>query len=75
MSQTARERLRQIGREISDAMMRLPDINWSRESADIAETFDVMQEMMARYSERNASREDVRVAYKSWVNAHRGGLF
>jgi hypothetical protein len=72
---TAKERRQEIGKVIATAMKALPDVNWAKESPAASESLDVMNEMIARYGEGTASREDCRQAYKNYLNACRGGLF
>jgi hypothetical protein len=69
---TAAERRREIGQTISEAMKKL-DIDWTREGAAITTAQAEMEEAMALYCEGKASKIEVKRAYKTWVNAHRGG--
>lgn len=68
-------RKRDIGKTISEAMAKLNDVDWSRESPAINEALDAMQESMALYVEEKVSKVEVRSAYKNYVNALREGLF
>lgn len=69
------ERRREIGLTISEAMKKLPEIDWKRETPAIEEAFEAMQESMAMYSEGKASKAEVKLSYQAWVKAHKGGLF
>lgn len=69
------ERKREIGQTISAAMAKLTDIDWTKESPAITDAQSGLDEMVTRYVEGKASKDDVKNSYKAFVNAHRGGLF
>lgn len=71
---TPKERLREIGKVISEAMSKV-DVDWSRESPTITERQADLDEMVTQYYEDTASKAEVKAAYKAWVRAHKGGLF
>ena len=75
MSTGARERATEIGKTISEAMQKLSDIDWTRESPAITEAQAQLDEQVTLYCENKASKRDVKWTYQAWVNAHRGGLF
>lgn len=71
------ERRQDIGRTISEAMKKLSDVDWSRESPGITEAQAELDETTTRYCEGKASKAEVKVAYRSWIETlrDRGGLF
>lgn len=75
MSKTAIERRQEIGKTISVAMANLPDVDWTKESPEITEAQAGLDEAVTLYWENNATKRAVQIAYKAFVNAHRGGLF
>jgi hypothetical protein len=75
MSASQNERRKEIGKTISEAMQKLSDIDWTRESPAISETENHLNEVMAQFADGAVSKMDVKAVYKTWVNAHRGGLF
>ena len=68
------ERLREIGNTIRTAMCKL-DIDFTRESPAISEAESRLNEAVSQFVEGAASKLDVKSAYKTWVDAHKGGLF
>lgn len=72
---TATELRRDIGCTISEAMAKLSDIDWRRESPAITAAQAEMEEQMALYSENKASKQEVKAAYVQFRDAHKGGLF
>ena len=68
-------REREIGQTISNAMAKLTDVDWKRETPAITEAFEAMQESMALYAEGKASKMEVKQCYTQFVNAHRRGMF
>ena len=69
------ERLHEIGKPIWDAMSKPLDIDFTRESPAITETADQLNEVVTLFCENKASKEEVRLAYKAFRDAHKGGLF
>lgn len=68
------ERAREIGQIVSAAMAKM-DVDWTQESSAIAEAQADLEEQMACYADGKASKAEVKVAYRQFVNVHRGGLF
>jgi len=56
MTTTATDRRQDIGRTISEAMAKLSDIDWTRESPAITEAQAELDEAMSLYVENKASR-------------------
>ena len=56
MTTTATDRRQDIGRVISDAMRKLSDIDWTRESESITAAQADLDESMSLYVENKASR-------------------
>ncbi len=74
-SQTYLERRREIGKTLRDAMAKVTDVDWTRETPAITAAQADLDEAVTKYCEGAASRAEVKLCYQAWVNAHRGGMF
>lgn len=72
---TAKDRRHEVGKTLNSAMAQLKDVDWSRESEGTIQAQAELDEVVSKFCEGNASKADVKSAYKQFVNAHRGGLF
>lgn len=73
--QTYLERAREIGQTLREALAKVTDVDWTRESESISLAQAELDEIVTRYCEGAASRAEVKSCYQQFVNAHRGGLF
>ena len=69
------ERAHEISKTIWDAMAKLKDIDWKRETPGTIQAQADLEESMVLYSENKVSRAEVKACYQRFVDAHRGGLF
>lgn len=80
MSDEQRERMRSIGKTLSDAMAQRTDCDWSRDTPvtaaaqvalDEAVTSFILGTALYRFEDpQYATREDVRAAYKQYAEMH-----
>jgi hypothetical protein len=70
-----KERLREIGKIISDAMAKA-GVDWAMDSPEIAVAEADLNEAMAQYVDETTSKANVRAVYQRWRDLHKaGGLF
>ena len=74
---TRTERLREIGKIISDAMAKAEGVDWTKEDPAIPVAQAALEEAMAQYVDGATSKANVRTVYQSWRDLHKvgGGLF
>lgn len=71
-----KERLREIGKIILDAMRSAEGCDWTREDPEITKAQAELEEKMALYVEEATSKANVRTAYQRWRDLHKtGGVF
>lgn len=73
---THKERLREIGNIISDAMRSATGVDWTKEDPAIIAAQAELDEAMAQYAEGATSKANVRAVYQRWRDLHKvGGRF
>lgn len=73
--QTYLERAREIGKTLREALAKVTDVDWTRESESISLAQAELDESVTKYCEGTASRAEVKSCYQAYVKALRGGLF
>jgi hypothetical protein len=68
-----KERLREIGQIISDAMAKAKGVDWAKEDPAIRPAEDALNEAMAQYGEGATSKANVRDIYRAWRDLHKTG--
>lgn len=68
---TRNERLREIGKIVSDAMRKAAGVDWSRTSPAISAAEADLNEAMAQYVDDTTSKANVRSVYQRWRDLHK----
>lgn len=69
MTTEQRDKMRAIGKVLSDAMAQRKEIDWSKETPATIEAQAALDEQVARFVLEDGTREQVRQAYQQYAKA------